>query len=209
MAHMHVKASSQSGLTLIELLVSIVILGFVVTIMSGAFFQVSKIVRVGESANGQFQPKWLRINVLPEVVANMVLPENVEKPFIGDGNEFTGFSLSLPQSDWGLARKFTVRLVPQTRGDGFDMTIAEPDGKPMVITSWGTRVRFEYLDAEGNAQSMWPPFGKNQDAMPIAVMVRSISGEQMLQMIAPYAGMRKVEPDAKKGMEALFGVGKQ
>ena len=87
----------QTGLTLIELLISLVILGFVVTIMSGAFFQVGQVVRIAENVNGQFQPQWVRLNALKDIVANLVLPENIEHPFTGDSASFESYSLSLPQ----------------------------------------------------------------------------------------------------------------
>ena len=197
----------QAGLTLIELLVSVVILGFVITIMSGAFFQVVKIVRLAENVNKGFQPQWLRSHALTDLVANLIMPENVDRPFKGDSGEFTGFSLLLPQGEWGLAREFTAKLVPSPQGGGVDLTVIPKEGKPMVLASWDRQVRFEYLDVEGASQSMWPPFSKTQDAIPSAIAIRARDGEQLLQLIAPYAGSRQPEPDMQGSLEKLLGVG--
>lgn len=198
----------QSGLTLIELLVSVVILGFVITIMSGAFFHVEKIVHIAENVNKGFQPKWLRATALIDLVSNLAMPENVEQPFKGDSAEFTSYSISLPEGNWGALQEFTAKLTPQSNGrGGVDLAVIPTGEKPLVIASWDIPVQFEYLDIDGVSQSMWPPFGKNQDSMPSAVVIRARNGEQLLQLIAPYTGPRKQEPDAKNSMEKLLGVG--
>lgn len=197
--HLH-----EDGLTLIELLVSMVILGFIVTIMSGAFFQVSQIVRIAETVNGQFQPQWLRANSLVDLVANLALPEGVERPFKGDSSGFEGFSLSLPQGDWGTVQAFKASLKSQQ--GGVDLIVAGTDDKPVVLASWDGPMEFEYLTVDGASESMWPPFGRNADAVPSGIIVRSNSGERRVQLIAPYAGSRKVERDAKRDMGKLLGV---
>lgn len=195
----------QSGMTLIELLVSLVILGFVVTIMSGAFFQVSQVVRIAESVNGQFQPQWVRSHALTDLVGNLVLPPDTERPFSGDSTGFEAYSLSLPQSDWGNVQQFRTKLENKQQG-GMDLTVIVGDEKPVIIASWDIPIKLEYLAVDGSSQAMWPPFGKVTNEMPMGVVVRSSSGEQLVQVIAPYFGMRKPEPNNKNDMGKLFGV---
>ncbi len=203
--HQVVRLRYQSGLTLIELLVSLVILGFVITIMSGAFFQVAQVVRIAENVNGQFQPQWVRLHALTDLVGNLVLPEDVERPFQGDGKGFEGFSLSLPQSDWGNVQAFRAKLEEKQQG-GVDLTITVAEEKPIVVASWDIPVELEYLATDGTTQSVWPPLGKVTDALPSGVVVRARSGEQLAQMIATYNGARKAEPSGKNEMGNLFGV---
>lgn len=191
-------------MTLIELLVSMVILGFVVTIMSSAFYQVAQVVRIAENANGRFQPQWVRLHALTDLIGNLVLPENAERPFIGNSREFEGFSLSLPRRDWGAARSFHVKLVARQSG-GMDMTVKVADEAPQVIASWDDTVTFEYLAADGSTQSIWPPFGGNFDVMPGGVVVRSLSSEHLVKLVAPYAGSRKIEKSTNAS--SLFGTG--
>jgi prepilin-type N-terminal cleavage/methylation domain-containing protein len=199
-----VPARRQSGMTLIELLVSLVILGFVVTIMAGAFFQVAQVVRIAESVNGQFQQQWVRLHALTDLVANLVIQDSA-RPFEGDSTGFSGYSLSLPQSDWGEIRQFQVKLQSTPQG-GSELSVAAESEKAMVIASWSIPVKLEYLAIDGSSQSMWPPFGKPINEMPAGVVVRASSGEQMMQMQAAYAGPRKAEPDAKNDMGKLFGL---
>ena len=196
---------NQDGLTLIELLVSLVILGFVVVIMSGAFFQVAQVVRIAENVNGQFQSQWIRINSLKDLVGNLVLPESIEKPFQGDGNGFEAYSLSLPQNDWGDLQQFRVKLSSAKQGKT-DLVVTVRDAQPVVIGSWDMTIQLEYLTVDGAAVSMWPPMGRVVEGMPRGVIVRASSGERLIQMIASYNGAHKVEPNGKSDMGKLFGV---
>lgn len=196
---------NQDGLTLIELLVSLVILGFVVVIMSGAFFQVAQVVRIAENVNGQFQSQWIRINSLKDLVGNLVLPESIEKPFQGDGNGFEAYSLSLPQNDWGDLQQFRVKLSSVKQGKT-DLVVTVGDAQPVVIGSWDMPIQLEYLTVDGAAVSMWPPLGRGVEDMPRGVIVRASSGERLIQMIASYNGAHKVEPNGKSDMGKLFGV---
>ncbi|MET3119123.1 general secretion pathway protein J [Undibacterium sp. GrIS 1.8] len=196
---------SQTGLTLIELLVSLVILGFVVVIMSGAFFQVAQVVRIAENVNGQFQSQWIRVNSLKDLVSNLVLPENVEKPFHGDSTGFEAYSLSLPNNDWGNLQKFQVKLTSGRSGKT-DLLVMTDDGQSVVIGSWDTSMQFEYLMVDGTTSAIWPPMGKVVDDMPRGVVVRANSGDRLLQTVAVYDGMRKIEPNTKNEMGKLFGV---
>lgn len=200
----HPSVGLQSGLTLIELLVSLVILGFVVTIMSGAFFQIAQVVRVAENVNGEFQPQWVRLNALTDLVANLALPTDNLQPFVGNSAGFEGFSLSLPQDDWGNAQAFTVKLV-QTKQSS-ELTVATSEGKPMMIAAWSEPVVLEYLSVDGSTHSIWPPFGGAIDLLPSGVVVRSASGGRRLQLVAPYAGLRNPEPNAVREAEKFFGV---
>lgn len=196
----------QSGLTLIELLVSLVILGFVVTIMSGAFYQVAQVVRVAEKVNGDFQPQWVRLNALTDLVANLAIPAENRQPFTGNSESFEGFSLSLPLGDWGNVQAFTVKMAPTDQGDGSQLIVTGADNKPVAVAAWNTPMLLEYLAADGSIQSSWPPFGKTVDLMPSGVIVRAISGEQSVQLVASYTGPRSLEADERAAAEALFGV---
>jgi prepilin-type N-terminal cleavage/methylation domain-containing protein len=200
------KRSLQSGLTLIELLVSLVILGFVVTIMSGAFYQVAQVVRVAEKVNGEFQPQWVRLNALTDLVANLAMPAENRQPFTGNSESFDGFSLSLPLDDWGNVQAFTVKITPTKQGEGSQLTVTGADQKPVVVAVWNTPMLLEYLAVDGSIQSNWPPFGKTVDLMPSGIVVREVAGEQSVQLVASYTGPRNLEADERATAEALFGV---
>lgn len=195
----------QTGLTLIELLVSLVILGFVVTVMSGAFYQVAQVVRVAETVNGNFQDQWVRLRGISDLVGNLVMPEGLEQPFSGDTMGFEGFSVALPQSKWGVAQGFSVKLARAENG-GSKLMLTPADGKEGLLTSWNTLVEFQYLRIDGSLESKWPPFGKNPDALPAGVLIRDTSGERLVQLIAPYTGSRQIVRDGKKDMAALLGL---
>jgi len=197
-------ARAEAGLTLIELLVSLVILGFVITVMSGAFFQIGQVVRIAESVNGQFQPRWVHMYALTDVVANLYMPDREEKPFVGDAAGFRAFSLSVPQGDWGQLQPVQVSIV--ANGVGSDLTVAMADEKPIVVASWDAPMEFGYLAVDGSTESMWPPFGHGDQAMPSGVIVHASDGDQKIELIAPYLGPRKPKVDTKRDVGKLFGL---
>jgi prepilin-type N-terminal cleavage/methylation domain-containing protein len=196
----------QAGLTLIELLVSLVILGFVVTIMSGAFYQVAQVVRIAENVNGNFQGQWVRLNALRDLVANLALPKNVEKPFTGNDTSFEAYTLAMPQGDWGQVTLATATLKPNADG-GTDLSISAENVPPLIVASWKMPVVMEYQTIQGTMESIWPPMsGKAEDGLPRAVVIRAKSGEQRVQMLAVYDGIRKPESDGTKDLARLLGI---
>ena len=197
----------QAGLTLIELLVSLVILGFVVTIMSGAFSQMAQVVRIAENVNGNFQGQWVRLNALRDLVANLTLPKNIEKPFSGNDTGFEAYTLAMPQRDWGQVTLATATLKPNTDG-GTDLFVSAENVPPLIVASWKMPVVMEYQTIQGATESVWPPMsGKAEDVLPRAVVIRAKSGEQRVQMLAVYDGNRKPETDGTKDLERLLGIG--
>lgn len=196
----------QAGLTLIELLVSLVILGFVVTIMSGAFYQVAQVVRIAENVNGNFQGQWVRLNALRDLVANLALPKNVEKPFTGNDTSFEAYTLAMPQGDWGQVTLATATLKPNADG-GTDLSVSAENMPPLIVASWKMPVVLEYQTIQGTTESVWPPMsGKAEDGLPRAVVIRAKSGEQRVQMLAVYDGIRKPESDGTKDLARLLGI---
>jgi len=197
----------QAGLTLIELLVSLVILGFVVTIMSGAFSQMAQVVRIAENVNGNFQGQWVRLNALRDLVANLTLPKNIEKPFSGNDTGFEAYTLAMPQGDWGQVTQATATLKPNADG-GTDLFVSAENVSPLIVASWKMPVVMEYQTIQGTTESIWPPMsGKAEDVLPRAVVIRAKSGEQRVQMLAVYEGNRKPEADGTKDLERLLGIG--
>lgn len=196
----------QAGLTLIELLVSLVILGFVVTIMSGAFYQVAQVVRIAENVNGNFQGQWVRLNALRDLVANLALPKNIEKPFTGNDTSFEAYTLAMPQGDWGQVTLATATLKSNADG-GTDLSVSAENMPPLIVASWKMPVVLEYQTIQGTMESIWPPMsGKAEDGLPRAVVIRAKSGEQRVQMLAVYDGIRKPESDGTKDLARLLGI---
>ena len=200
--------TAETGLTLIELLVSLVILGFVVTIMSGVFSQISKIVNIAESVNSGFQQKWLAINPFKEMIANMTIPKEVETPFSGNEEAFEGYTLSLPEEEWGTLHPFKIQLVFNSQG-GSDLVLIEGTSKPFILNSWEERVKFEYISGNNDGSYIWPPLAKDHDQMPGAIAIRGVYGEQQLKLVVPYGGQKSQPPSQQNSTEKLFGVSLQ
>ena len=185
--------TSARGLTLLEMLVTLVILSFVAVILGQALNQLARVERLLEggqlrSAVVALRAEWVRAaltGLLPGTVQNERL--------LGTERELQGMSTEVPQ--WpapGLAR-LHLRLSTDDRAGVTRLELlAEPGTAtaPVVLLEWpGPEGRFVYLDAQQRWVDRWPGAtisGANADAsvsagtdqrsaatLPLAVMLNT------------------------------------
>ena len=95
---------NQRGLTLIELLVTMVLLGFVVALMSGAFVQIAQMLRISSEHGNGFSGRWTQSRGLQDAVANMLPDPAYDIPLVGSSARMTFTTLALPPLADGVAR---------------------------------------------------------------------------------------------------------
>lgn len=100
----------EAGLTLIELLVTVVILSFTVALMSGAFTQISQILRISSDQSNGFPARWIQSRAIYEMVGNMVIDPTREKAFRGDYQSIEMVSLAVPEERQGVAHPVKLTL---------------------------------------------------------------------------------------------------
>lgn len=193
------RARSQRGLTLVELLVSMLILGFVLTLVSQAVFQVSQITRTAQNATAELTGRWAGGWTVGPLLSNLVAPSEAPlgKAFEGSATRMAGYTtLPLDGSQTGV-KAFTLELVPSFEGDTVTALRATPSSATSdrpgsdTVASFVGRTEFAYLDAGGQLQAQWPPLTvtatRDPDELPKAVVVRRPLGGEVL-MWYPFQG---------------------
>ncbi|WP_418316453.1 PilW family protein [Piscinibacter sakaiensis] len=193
--------SAQSGLTLVELLVSMVILGFVLALVSEAVFQVSQVTRSAQAATASLTSRWSAGWAAGPMLANLVAPPEaaVRKAFEGSANELSAYTtLPVDGGQTGIQR-FTMSLRPGDSGaTQTELRVAVPTAdartsEPAAIGRFDGRAEFAYLDEAGAIVPVWPPMGVGVATsdppadLPRAVIVRRPFSDELL-MWYPYPG---------------------
>ena len=199
------------GMTLIELLVTVVILGFAVAIMSGAFNQIAQMLRVSTEHSNGFLNRWNQSRALYDMVSNMVIDPALEKPFTGQYQQLDIVTLALPDGPPGVARPARLRLKPaNTDDENTDLLLINPalnnTSNPTRLTRFPGRVEFRFLDHKGQEHVQWPPNGvATYRALPSAILIRQIDNRRLLIRMATYEGNLNSK---NNNVSQVFGGGK-
>lgn len=207
---------NQRGLTLIELLVTMVLLGFVVALMSGAFVQIAQMLRISSEHGNGFSGRWTQSRGLQDAVANMLPDPAYDIPLVGSSARMTFTTLALPPLADGVARR--AKLILKTNAfapDAQTITKVElsnvsdstdqPDQASFEVAAYTGRLIFVYVDAKGVEHRQWPPAGSIQtDKLPSAVGLRDESQQGSLVQMAHYEGT--LSSKRTGGLEGMFGV---
>ena len=206
----------QRGLTLIELLVTMVLLGFVVALMSGSFVHIAQMLRISSEHGNGFSGRWTQSRAMQDVVSNLVPDPAFDVPLVGKSAAVTLTTLALPPAADGVARRAMLSLKPSAfAADSNTVTILEAssvedsskrtDAKPFELARYSGRLIFVYLDAKGVEHRQWPPAGSAQtDKLPSAIGLRDESQQNSLLQMARYEGILSAKRGG--GLEAMFGA---
>lgn len=211
------------GLTLVELLVTVVILGFVIALMSGAFFQVSQVLRVATASGNGFQARWQQSRALNDVISNLVYLDPEAPSLIGKSDRFDCVTLASPVGLPGVAEMLSVALVSDdndktrlmlaplepvsglSNATGLNAGRSGDPSKGIEWTQWPGRLEFRYIDATGLEHATWPPSsGIVSNDAPSAVVIREI-GQATLVRAVSYEGGRP--PPSTARLQDVFGGG--
>jgi len=182
----------QNGLTLIELLVTIVILGFTVALMSGAFTQISQMLRVSSEQSNGFLARWNNNRALYDIVTNMVIDPALEKPFLGSYRQLDTTTTSPPDLAPGTPRVIRLNLKQPSSSNDFTelwLESTNPSRPGMKLATYSHRLEFRFVDHLGREHQQWPPNGiAEQRPMPNAVLLRDIDQQNMVFRAASFPG---------------------
>lgn len=205
---------TQQGLTLIELLVTMVLLGFVVALMSGAFVQIGQMLRVSAEHGNGFSGRWTQSRSLQEMVANMVPDPDIETPFRGLSTRMNFSTLVTPFNASGSARPIALELRTSSYVAGTSPTTtlqmlesstpSSQQNRPFELARYEGRLVFAYIDAQGKQHKQWPVQGARPPyQLPKAVGLVDESRQDKLAQIAQYEGETVGKAPVVSG---LFGV---
>lgn len=210
------SATTQRGLTLIELLVTMVLLGFVVALMSGAFVQIAQMLRISSEHGNGFIGRWVPSRTLQDIVANLSPDPSEPNPVVGTAQRVTLSTLALPPSFSGAIKRATIEV----RQDSYSattpaqstLTLLEAAAnspldqtKPVELGVFNGRLIFVYFDARGREFRQWPPQGTTQpDKLPSAIGLRDEADQNKLLHLAFYEG--EVTDKRSAGVGSMFGL---
>jgi len=206
-----VSARHQSGLTLIELLVTVVILSFTVALMSGAFNQIAQMLRISTEHSNGFLDRWNRSRALYDMVANMVIDPTLERPFTGQYQQIDMVTLAFPGGPPGVARPARVQLKVSTEpGGGTELLLINPTAdrrtSPQRLVLLPGRMEFRFVDHRGNEHRQWPPTGMAESRpMPSAILLHELDSKTPLYRFAAYDG--PLAPN-NSALAQTFGTGR-
>lgn len=182
----------QRGLTLVELLVSLLIMGFVLTLVSQAIYQVAQVARsaqeVGEDLAGRWAGGWAAAPVIANLVAPIESP--VGEAFVGSPARLAGYSTQPPFGTDSGVRRFALELRLGDDARSSELVASEPGefGRAVdqaVIARFDARAEFGYRDASGTLSPVWPAVtvrGGETPELPAAVLVLERGTQRILAM---------------------------
>lgn len=203
--------AQQRGVTLVELLVTVVILSFAVALMSGAFSQIAQMLRVSTEQSNGFLGRWNQSRAMFDMVGNMVIDPTLEKPFLGQYDQLDMVTLALPDGPPGVARPARLRLKHANDDDkSTDLLLENPTAQGAIaatrLTRFAGQLEFRYVDHRGQEQAQWPPTGiATYRPMPSAILIRQIDSHRLVVRAAAYEGNLSPKNNA---LAQAFGVGK-
>lgn len=147
------------GFTILEMLVVLMIVGFITSILFQALSQVYKLqsrfgLQLAESQQGAMYTDWYR-QVVQGLQADY--PNGKEK-FQGSEAEFIGVTTSPLSTNYGAPTKVSLRLQRNIREEMTELLYTANEQK-MILSLWPEKKasRFIYVDATGEQHDTWPP----------------------------------------------------
>lgn len=204
---------AQRGFTLVELLVALVILGFVMTLVSEAIFQVAQITRVADATTRGLTSRWGAGWSASGLFANLAIPEESKAPALeGTASRISGFSTQpLDGGTTGLQR-FEIELRATSEGPrATEMVTLARDGSSVrgtasVVAVFAGRAEFAYVDRAGKIVPVWPGITRKEldaEELPRAIVVRETGSGNVL-MWYPFLGeTARLPPRGKPFWETL------
>lgn len=161
------RASSQRGLSLLEMLVVLVISGLALLLTTQAIGQYQRAqssVLFNERSGREFRlsETWWR-----EAVRDIQAPD--EGSLEGDADGFEAITLSSLSGPTGTPVAQAWRAVFADDG-GWAMGVTESEQERVLVFRRSSALRFAYLDAEGKLHDEWPPALGKPNPLPEAIV---------------------------------------
>lgn len=191
----------ENGLTLIELLVTIIILSFVIVLISGALNQTSRIIQTAASQNIGFMERWNQTRAMYDIIENMVIDPLEEIPFSGTEKTIHLTTAAPPDKPRGIPQRIELILISDQNSSILSFQ-SEPKKEKKLITKFSGLVFFRFTDHQGNNHTTWPPNGFDQfKEMPSSIaLIKKNDQSEIVKLIANQGSLNS----PKKKMSDFF-----
>ncbi|MBC7618886.1 MAG: prepilin-type N-terminal cleavage/methylation domain-containing protein [Candidatus Saccharibacteria bacterium] len=208
----------QHGLTLLELLLTVVIFSLVISVFSQAVFQISLFERASARSMGGWQQQWGTGYGLDDYFRGMVIAPEGKDPLVqGSASQFSAWWVEQAGAMAGRPVPVTLELRPLSASTLQARVAAEPWGlfelkdgaAPVMLARWDAAVQFEFANGAGESQATWPALNTGavnvtDEALPAVVRVVNAQRQIMHQWV--YAGA--TQPGLTRATSAApFGMG--
>lgn len=185
------------GFTILEMLVVLIILGFITSILFQALDQIYKLqsrfgVQLAQSQQGAMYTDWFR-QVVQGMQTDFV---NGTEQFHGSETQFKGTTTSPLSTEYGSPKSVTIDLQYDRYDDATELLYVVGDQK-MKLFSWsgGRNSRFSYIDAKGDQHDTWPPqFGVWPQLPNMILLHFQRDGEPQVIAAAPRGSLEPKAP---------------
>ncbi|MCG5500814.1 PulJ/GspJ family protein [Ectothiorhodospira lacustris] len=183
--HRYRSRHRQGGLTLLEMLVTLVLFATVSTLLWQALGTVARLEeRLGESrlfaAQQALRAQWVSqalSGLMSGARQDPLRPE-------GDARQLRAYSTHPP---WpGSSGPEAMRLWLESDGDGGTRLLAQPVHQPeriWPVWHWQGSGAFRYLDTDGRWHDQWPPDSGDHPALPRAIHLQGPPGGGLLAAV--------------------------
>lgn len=151
------------GLTLIEMLVTLVIVAMVAAILGQALAQLARIEGLLESGQLRSASAALRAEWVRDALTALLPAQDSSEQLRGTGRELDGSTAIYPQLQASGQARLRLRLLTDAAGLQTRLELLPPGeaaAAPVLLLSWpGREGRLRYLDAQGRWHDQWPVAG--------------------------------------------------
>lgn len=177
------RACRRHGFTLLEMLVTLVVVSLVAGLLGQALFQLSRIERLLEGGQLSSMADTVRADWVRSAIESLLPGEQgSSERLVGSERELEGLSADVPMLPAPGLAKLHLRLEFDAATGNTQLqlldTFAVPGqvtSTPVVLLSWpGREGRFRYLDDTGQWHEDWPlPLASSSLALPRAIVLET------------------------------------
>ncbi len=177
------KERRQSGFTLLELLVVLVLVAFITTLLIQGMGYIAKVNDTFVREGDQRQSRELVFAWFTDSLSQLSAPEHNDSSgrFRGDALSFEGVTLASVDRREGIPVPFAFRLEPK-EGMAELIYVRRIEARRWPLLSVRADAHFEYQDVTGHWHQNWPPLVAAADLMPMAIALAS--NEERLFLMA-------------------------
>jgi prepilin-type N-terminal cleavage/methylation domain-containing protein len=207
---MNVLRARRRGVTLIEMLVTLVLVGMIAGILAQALAQLARIERALEGGQlgsmvDAVRAEWVRSAI------ESLLPgaAGTDERLRGDASELKGLSADVPMLPAPGLAALHLRLAYRDALGATQLELvaasagsAGDGGETVVLLSWpGRQGRLRYLDAQGEWQDRWPAASGTAAALPRAIALET--GIESMRFVLAVPRASEVPLPTRRQAESL------
>jgi len=183
------------GFTLLETLVTLVVVAIITSLVAEGLFQIARIERSLQSEGAQPRLEALHTQWVVTTLKGLIVPDPTQDPaFRGTPTEISGQSTLAPVMQANGPTAFRLSLESTDGRSTLWLDVAAHGAEPASRAPLGTwpwaDVRWVYQDQRGVAHAQWPPENPPADQpveqeLPSLIRLETREGQRLLLAAAP------------------------